>query len=414
MSVFFKNNEPFLEGVPINDIIDSYSTPFYVYSQSEIIKNYDNLKKHLSAEIFYAVKANSNQAILKLLNNCGSGADVVSKGELHRSLQAGFEPNKIIFEGVGKSKEDIEYAVNKNIRLINTESISEISIINEIGDKLNKKINIGLRLNPDIDSETYSKISTGKKTDKFGIGIKDLNDVLAKIKSFKQINLIGISCHIGSQIKDINIFEKVFNIMKNSASICLSKDISLEFVDLGGGFGVNYEKATNDLDIEAIGKLSKSIFNDEPYNISFEPGRYIVAKAGIIITKILTIKENGGINFLITDSGMQTLLRPAIYGAVHRIQSLKNLKNKELVYTVAGPICESSDIIVKNILLPEQKIENYLAILDVGAYGSVMASNYNSRGMPTEILVNEKNFAAIHIGEKITDIVKRDFIPKWL
>ena len=286
--------------------------------------------------------------------------------------------------------------------------------VNEIGDKLNKKINIGLRLNPDIDSETYSKISTGKKTDKFGIAIKDLNDVLTKIKSFKQINLIGISCHIGSQIKDINIFEKVFNIMKNSASICLSKGIRLEFVDLGGGFGVNYEKATNDLDIEAIGKLSKSIFNDELYNLSFEPGRYIVAKAGIIITKILTIKENGGINFLITDSGMQTLLRPAIYGAVHRIQSLKNLENKELVYTVAGPICESSDIIAKDILLPEQKIENYLAILDVGAYGSVMASNYNSRGMPTEILVNEKNFAAIHIGEKITDIVKGDIIPEWL
>ena len=414
MNIIFKNDKPFFEDVPIINLINSFNTPFYAYSQNEIIKNYNNLKDNLSAEIFYAVKANSNQAILKLLNNCGSGADVVSKGELHRSLEAGFEPNKIIFEGVGKSKEDIEYAINKNIRLINAESISELSIINEIGDKLNKKVNIGLRLNPDIDAKTFSKISTGKKSDKFGIGIKNLNDVLLKIQSFKKINLIGISCHIGSQIKEIKIFEKVFNIMKNSASICLSKNIEIEFVDLGGGFGVNYEEKTNNLDIETIGKLSKSIFKNQRYKVSFEPGRYIVAKAGIIITKVLTTKENGGINFLITDAGMQTLLRPAIYGAKHRIQTLNNNKRKNILYTVAGPICESSDIVSKDIVLPEQGIGNYLAILDAGAYGSVMASNYNSRGIPAEILVNYNKYALIHDEEEISQIIKRDSIPNWL
>ena len=414
MSIVFKNDKPFFENVPIVNLINSYKTPFYVYSQNEIIKNYNNLKDNLSAEIFYAVKANSNQAILKLLNNCGSGADVVSKGELKRSLEAGFEPNKIIFEGVGKSKEDIEYAVNKNIRLINVESINELLIINEIGERLNKRINIGLRLNPDIDAQTDSKISTGKKTDKFGIGIQNLNNVLLKIQSFKKINMIGISCHIGSQIKEVKIFEKIFNIMKSSASNCLSKNIKIEFVDLGGGFGVNYEEKNNNLDIATIGKLSKSIFKDQPYNISFEPGRYIVAKAGIIITKILTIKENGGINFLITDAGMQTLLRPAIYGAKHRIQALNNTKNKNTLYTIAGPICESSDIITKDIFLPEQQIENFLAILDTGAYGSVMASNYNSRGIPAELLVNYNDYAVIHEEEEIEQIIKRDSIPKWL
>ena len=204
--------------------------------------------------------------------------------------------------------------------------------------------------------------------------------------------------------------------MKKMADDFLSQKIKLEHIDLGGGFGVNYEGDFNTLDIKGIRELIDTTFNNTDYKISFEPGRYLVAKSGVIITKILTVKKNGGINFLITDAGMQTLIRPSLYGAKHRIESLNIIKKdkKNLNYTIAGPICESSDIIAKNIQLPEQYINNYLLINDCGAYGSVMASNYNSRGIPAEILVYENIFSSIHDEELISDIIKRDKIPDWL
>ena len=413
MNIEFKKNKPFIEGVNINNIIESYKTPLYIYSQKKILETYNKLKDNLSANIFYAVKANSNQAILTLIKNCGAGADVVSYGELRRSLKAGFKANKIIYEGVGKSKEDIEYAIKKNIRMINVESINELILINQLGKNLNKKVNIGLRLNPNIDSKTLDKISTGKKTDKFGISLKDLKTIISKFNSYSNINLKGISCHVGSQIKDINIFKKVFKKMHELAKICISSGVHIDHVDLGGGFGINYNGKKNELDIKKLGKLVSTTFKNVPYDISFEPGRYLLAKSGIIITKILSTKQNGGINFLITDAGMQTLIRPSMYGANHKIDALDVSSNKKIKYTVAGPICESADILAKKILLPEQKINNYLIIYDVGAYGATMASNYNSRGIPTELLINKKKFAVIH-KESIVDIIDRDSIPSWL
>ena len=414
MNITFQEKRPFFEGVCINDIIDTVNTPFYLYSQKNIEETYLNLQNSLNAEIFYAVKANSNQAILKIITKCGSGADVVSSGELQRSLRAGFNPKKIIFEGVGKSKEDINFAINEDIRLINVESLYEIKLINEIANSLNKVVNIGIRLNPDIDGNTQNKITTGKKTDKFGININQLQDIFSEFNSYKNINIIGISCHIGSQLQDLKIFENVFSTMRKTADTFLSEGIKIEHIDLGGGFAVNYELNLNSLDIDSIGKLVNKIFNQSNYKMSFEPGRYLVAKSGVIITKILTIKENGGINFLITDAGMQTFIRPALYEAIHRIEAVNDLKEKRINYTIAGPICESSDIIAKNVMLPKQNINNYLLIHDVGAYGAVMASNYNSRGIPAEILIYDNNFSIIHKEEKISDIIKKDSIPSWL
>lgn len=414
MNIQFLNKIPFVEGVSINQVINSCNTPFYLYSQKIITDTYNFLNNNLSSEIFFAVKANPNQAILKLMKNCGAGADVVSVGEMHRALNVGFDPNKIIFEGVGKSKEDIQYAVEKNIRLINVESTSELGLVDQIGKNFNKKINVGIRLNPDIDGQTLNKISTGKKTDKFGIPLDQLINIISLVRSYNYINLKGISCHVGSQIHEISIFEKIFKAMKDAAEIALSAGVELEYVDLGGGLGVNYEKDQNAININDLKKLIIKFFGDVPYKISFEPGRYLVAKSGIIITKILTVKENGGINFLITDAGMQTLIRPAMYGALHRIEVLNDITKKNIKYTVAGPICESSDILAKDIILPKQKINNYLAIHDTGAYGATMASNYNSRGIPGEVLINESNFSIIHQEEKIFDIIKRDSIPDWL
>ena len=245
MNIKFINNKPFIEGVCINDIINFHSTPFYLYSQKIITETYKDLKDNLSSEIFFAIKANSNQAILTLLKKCGAGADVVSSGELKRSIKAGFEPNKIIFEGVGKSKEDIEYAIEQNIRLINIESIDELILINQIGENLNKVINVGIRLNPDIDGNTLNKISTGKKTDKFGIGLDQLNNIILLAKSSLNLNLKGISCHIGSQIHDLKIFEKVF--LKADRQMQIIEEDNLTF-DLSEE-EENWEHLYNDLNL---------------------------------------------------------------------------------------------------------------------------------------------------------------------
>ncbi|SVB64527.1 uncharacterized protein METZ01_LOCUS217381, partial [marine metagenome] len=338
----YKDNQPYIEGVAVDDIIKTHVTPFYVYSQTAISKTYKELQNALNAEIFYAVKANSNQAIIKFIRSLGAGADVVSVGELKRALSAGVESQKIIFEGVGKSLEDILFAIEQNIRLINIESLEELHQINSIATSINKKVNVGIRLNPNIDSKTLDQISTGKETDKFGIAIDELSNIVTSIKQTNSLNLIGISCHIGSQIYNINVFEKIFKVMKNAAHKILQEGISIKYLDLGGGIGVQYMPTDPILNLEDLKNLISSNFSNVPYSISFEPGRYLVAKAGYLITKIVTTKKNGGVNYLITDAGMNTFIRPSLYKATHQITSINSSSKKNLEYTIAGPICESS------------------------------------------------------------------------
>ncbi len=413
MIISFKNDKPFIEGVSLDELTSAIETPFYLYSQKSITDTYKKLKDSLNTKIFFSVKANSNQAIISLMKSLGAGADVVSAGELERALRAGMPPDKIIFEGVGKSLNDIEYAVHNNIRQINIESMEELNAINAVGQTLNKKIIIGIRLNPDIDSQSHYKISTGRKTDKFGIAFDLLPDLCSEIKKLEQIKLNGISCHIGSQIHEIKIFEEVFNKMKKATEIIKENDLSIDHLDLGGGFGVVYDDE-KELNLKELSSLIGSIFKNTTYDISFEPGRYLVANAGVVITKILTTKINESVNYLITDAGMQTLLRPAIYNAFHNIIALTNIGNDKIEYAVAGPICESSDILAKKILLPQQQTGNYLAICDTGAYGAVMSSNYNTKGLPAEILISNDNFSVIRNHERVSSIIDRDIIPVWL
>tara|TARA_Y100000590_G_scaffold330927_1_gene375971 strand:+ start:2569 stop:3807 length:1239 start_codon:yes stop_codon:yes gene_type:complete len=412
MIINFENQQPLIEGVSINDLIEKIETPFYVYSQKKITESFNRINIFNKTDIFYSVKANSNQAILTLMKKLGAGADVVSIGELKRAIEAGFDKNKIIFEGVGKSQTDLEFAINNNIRQINIESFEEMGLINSLGKKLNKNIDIGVRINPDIKANTQDKISTGRKKDKFGISIELIDEILTLVKKYNNLNLVGLSCHVGSQIHEINVFEKVFNKMKKTTDILKKNNIKIKFLDLGGGFGVTYNQEKK-LDLNAISNLIDKTFRNEEYNISIEPGRFLVANAGIIITKVITSKKNSDINFLITDAGMQTLIRPALYNDFHRIIAL-NHSDKKDIYTVAGPICESSDIFANNIELPKQKSGDFLAICDVGAYGFVMASNYNTICLPPEILINEKNYSIIRKKENISEIIKKDIIPDWL
>ncbi len=412
--IHYNKNRPFVEGVSLIDISDTHATPFYVYSQSKITKNFEQLKNSLDSEIFYAVKANSNQAIIRLMASLGAGADVVSVGELERAITAGIKPEKIIFEGIGKTTQDITFAIEKNIRLINIESIDELERVNEVALHQNKKINIGIRLNPNIDGQTLDKISTGKKTDKFGIDTDKLDEIFQVLEVSKNVNLIGISCHIGSQIFSINVFTEIFQKMKTNAQIFLDKGYTIKHVDLGGGLGVNYHQDQEILNLELVKNEMDKCYFDVPYKLSFEPGRYLVANAGILVTTVTTIKNNGGVNYLITDAGMHTLIRPALYQAHHEIESVCCNTEEYIDYTIAGPICESSDIFGKNISLPQQQIGNLIIIKDTGAYGKVMASNYNSRGLPLEILVNKNSFFVIYQPLTTKEFIDQDHIPDWL
>ena len=412
MTIKFKKNEPFVEGVSLLKITSKIETPFYIYSQKKIKDAYKKIKKDINAEVFYAIKANSNQAIISILKNLGAGADVVSLGELKRALTAGISANKIIFEGVGKSEKDLKFAIKKGIRQINIESINELELIDSISKSLNIKTNIGIRINPDVDAQTLDKISTGRKTDKFGVTYSQLPKVFKILKNIDNIKLCGISCHIGSQIHDIKIFEKVFIKIKEAIKMFSNNDLKINSLDLGGGFGVTYNKEKT-LNLSKISRLIDKYFGGKNFKISIEPGRYLVANSGILITKIITSKKNGSIDYLITDAGMQTFLRPSLYKSFHKIESFsKNKKNKK--YTIAGPICESSDILSKDIKLPEQQIGNYIAICDTGAYGFVMASHYNSHSLPAEILIHKNKYTIIRKNEKIEKVIEKDIIPDWI
>ena len=413
MTIVFNNRVPYVEGINLNELVKITPTPFYIYSQKSIEDAYAEIKNKLKKKIFYSIKANSNQAIIAFINSLGAGADVVSVEEMERALAAGIEPNKIIYEGVGKSQSDIINAIQKNIRQINVESLEELLQINTIGKNLNKKVNIGLRLNPDIDGNTHDKISTGRKTDKFGIDFNQLTKICPLIKSFNNIKLKGISCHIGSQIFELQIFKNTFIKMKKGLEILNSYGLTIEHLNLGGGFGISYDDTKNNFNFNDLADLINNIFPSPNFEISFEPGRYLVAKAGILITKIITTKYNNKTNYLITDAGMQTLLRPALYDAFHKIIPLSQ-NNIKINYTIAGPICESSDVFSKNIILSEQKTGNYLAICDVGAYGSVMASNYNSKCLPAEIMICNKKYSIIRQQENISSLIQKDIIPKWI
>ena len=413
MGITYKNEVPYIEEQNLIDLTKSIQTPFYVYSQTKIVDSFKEFKNILNKDIYYAIKANSNQAIIALLNSLGAGADVVSQEEMQRALSAGVSADKIIFEGVGKSKSDITNAINNNIKQINVESIEELQLVDTIAHSLNKKPRIGLRVNPDINANTLDKISTGRKTDKFGIDFDQLYRACEILKSLKNIKFEGLSCHIGSQIFDINIFEQIFKTMKQAVEIFQSNNLPINHLNLGGGFGIAYDNTQKQLDIIKLANLINDIYPNPSFKISIEPGRYLVACAGYLITKILTSKQNGKVSFLITDAGMQTLLRPALYDSFHTILPF-NREGKEMTYTIAGPICESSDILVKNIKLPKQIVDNYLIICDVGAYGSVMASNYNSKCLPAEVLVSQNQYAIIRHQERIETAIKKDIIPEWL
>ena len=402
----YKKRHFYIENVSAKIIAKKFGTPSYVYSYDKIKNNINNFKKNfktINPLICFSVKSNCNLKILNLINKFGLGADVVSKGELIIALKAKIKPEKIVFSGVGKTIDELKFAVSKKILLINAESENEIVEIEKIAKKNKKKINIGIRLNPDTDAKTLKKISTGKKENKFGLTEKKFLELLKKYKSSKFINIICLSVHIGSQITSHIPYKNMLNVVKK---IIQQSKYNFKYIDLGGGMGIQYGNSLNNLNYSKYNKLIKSFLKKIKTKIIFEPGRSIVGNAGYLISKITYIKQTSSKNFVILDSAMNDLLRPALYGAKHRIIPSKLSRKKiSKKHEFVGPICETTDKFLTVTNYQKLNQGDIIIICDVGAYGMVLSSNYNLRPKPVEILINKASTKIITKRQKLNNII---------
>jgi len=404
--MIYRKNKLTIDHLDISKIARKYKTPVYCYSLRKIKENIQNIKTHfknINPLICYAVKANPNLGILREIKKNNLGADVVSIGELMKALKAGISPKKIVFSGVGKTFEEIEYAINKNILLINAESKSEILQIEKIAKKKKKIVDVGIRLNPNTDAKTLSQISTGKKENKFGVNQKIFLQLVNIVKKSQSLNLKCLSVHIGSQILSYKPYQKMLNVVNKIIKL---SNYNFEYIDLGGGMGIDYNHDQSKLDFYKYSKEIEKFLKNNHCKIIFEPGRSIVGDSAILITKVIYIKEGFKKDFVILDAAMNDLMRPALYGAKHKIIPLSKINRKsKKSYEFVGPICESTDTfsIVKNY----QKLNegDFLAICDVGAYGMSLASNYNVRPKPMEILIKNSKIQILNKRQKISDLI---------
>lgn len=405
----YKNKDLYIEQVPLKTIAKKIGTPCYIYSQTSLLENWQTFDKGFDGiphQICYAVKANSNLAILHLFAKLNSGFDIVSGGELKRVLAAGGDPHKIIFSGVGKTSKEIEEAIHENIYCFNIESEEELKRINDIAEQKQAIINIALRINPDVNPNTHSYISTGLKENKFGIDADNVIPLIEKLTGFPAVRLIGLSCHIGSQITSIDPFLLAADFLIQLYQQLADRDIKLKHLDIGGGLGVAYQKEYPP-SVSEYANAIKAKFTNLPIKLILEPGRALVAKAGVLLTQIEYLKHNQHKNFAIVDAGMNDLLRPALYDAWQEILPIHQHEGEKKLYDIVGPVCESSDFLGKDRELSIQA-GDLLAIDTSGAYGFSMSSNYNSRCRPAEVLVNGDNIHLIRRRETFEDLIEAE------
>ena len=402
------DGELFIDGVSLTEIAEEYGTPSYVYSASLIKQNLEEYTSSVRKEdkICYAVKSNSNLSILKLLADNGSGFDVVSGYELQRCLIAGADPKKIIFSGVGKTEKEISLALQNKIFSINIESESELERIIRISEALEIKADCFIRLNPEISSESHPYIQTALKSSKFGVDTDTAIRIAKLIKESKQVNLIGIASHIGSQISKESLVLENLDSLLNVLKILEKNDQKINFVDIGGGFGITYKDEKNLSPSKLLPKIIDKV--GQNINIILEPGRSISGKAGILITKTEYIKESKDQNFIVVDAGMNDLMRPSLYEAWHKIEPVIESKSPtENSYKLVGPICESADQFGEGLHIAVNQ-GDLIAIFDTGAYGFSMASNYNTRTKPAEVLASQGNIRLIRSRETFEDIISQE------
>ena len=401
-----RKNSLRIDNVLAVKLAKKYKTPFYCYSLTQIKENFSsfsNAFKTVNPIICFSVKSNSNLVLLRELKKMGSGADVVSIGELVKAIKAGISNKKIVFSGIGKTEEEIRMAIKKRVLLINVESESEVNMINKISNKMPNKIPIGIRLNPNVTGKTHKKISTGGKDEKFGLLYNDFINLSKKIKNMKNLKLEGISVHIGSQITSVKPFKKVLFIINK---IINKTKINFKFIDLGGGMGISYSKNDKKINLSEYARAVNKFNKNKNSKIIFEPGRFIIGNAAILITKIIHIKKSNKKYFIILDAGMNDFMRPALYGSKHQILPLKKSKNIfRGNFQFVGPICESSDKFLSQKNFPNIKIGDYLALTDVGAYGMSLSSNYNTRPIIAEIMVKGSKYKTIRKRQSFENLV---------
>ncbi len=405
-----------VDRVDIPSIASEVGTPFYVFSASQIEDNFLAVKNSVASfggHVFYAMKANSNQVILKLLFELGAGFDVVSGGEYQRAKAVGCPGDQIVFSGVGKTRDEMELALTGGIRQFNVESFSELHLLDTVAGNLGLIAPIAVRLNPDVDAETHEKISTGKAQNKFGIPITRVEEFFQVASGLSNINLLGLDIHIGSQITSLRPYEKAFG---KVASLIREKNLQISRLDLGGGLGVTYHPLhDNPPKVGDYSQLVRNLFGDMNLEIEIEPGRFIVADSGILVAKVLYRKKGENRDFLVIDAAMNDLIRPAMYSSYHEIKPIRETIDKgNKKFDVVGPICESSDTFAENRNLPEFEPDDFMAFMTAGAYSTVMVSEYNTRPTVAEILVKGDKWACIKKSSTITDIINRDIIPSWL
>ena len=400
------NKKLTIDKVKVKDIAKKYGTPTYCYSYDRLKKNIKNFQKNFksfSPLICFAVKSNTNVNLIKEIKKLGLGADVVSKGELMMALRAGVNTKKIVFSGVGKTSEEISFAIEKKILLINAESESEIREIDRIAKIKKRKVKIGIRLNPNTDAKTLSQISTGKKENKFGVNEKTFLKLINFCKNSKNIDLKCLSVHIGSQILDYKPYEKMLRVIDR---IMHKINHKFEFIDLGGGMGISYTYNDKKLNYSKYNEIIKKFLKKHKSKIIFEPGRSIIGDTGTLISKIIYIKKNDLKHFIILDTAMNDLMRPALYGAHHKIlPSTKSVRKSNKTYEFVGPICESTDKFNTLKNFQELKEKDLIAICDVGAYGMSLSSNYNVRLKPPEILIKGSKIKVIRKKQKYKDLM---------
>ena len=407
-SLEYKNNHLYFDSIDIREISKKIKTPYYIYSE-KLIK--ENINSYLSSAtdktlFCYSVKANSNLSLLKLIASQGMGFDVVSKGELHRAIKAGASTKKIVYSGVGKTKEEIAYALNNKILCFNVESEEELYAINNQASLMKLIANVSIRVNPDVKVETHPYISTGMRENKFGIAYDDALRIYKKAKALDSLNIIGIDFHIGSQIMSVEPYLESISSIKKLLGKLEKNNIKISHIDVGGGLGISYQ------DEKKISKTNfvKTIvdeFKDMDLSIIFEPGRSIVGDCGLLVSEVQYVKESSSKNFLIVDASMSELLRPPLYNAYHKITPVTKSNSDGKVYDVVGPVCESADFLGKDRQL-SCKSGDLIVVEDVGAYGSVLSSNYNTRPKPAEYIISNNEINLIRSADTIEQIIDNE------
>jgi diaminopimelate decarboxylase len=417
----YRNGEMFAEQVPLKRIAQEVGTPAYVYSLATLKRHYKVFDQAFAKAphiVCFSVKANSNLALLRAFAKEGSGFDIVSGGELFRALKVGADPKKIVFSGVGKKKEEIEYALKSGILMFNVESEHELSVLNEIASGIGKKAPISLRVNPDVDPQTHPYISTGMKKAKFGVDIKKSLETYKKALSLQNIDVVGVDCHIGSQLTSLTPFVDALAKVREYLDRALAGEMKKEgaqirYLDLGGGLGIQYHDETPPLPEEYAKAIIQGLEGLD-ITLILEPGRVIVGNAGILLTEVQYLKETETKKFVIVDGGMNDLIRPALYGSYQAIQPVVETKATTIVADVVGPICESGDFFAKDREIAGPQRGDLLAVMSAGAYGFTMASNYNSHPKPPEVLVDGDQYYIVRKRESLDDLIHGEMIPASL